>query len=91
MFDMQKMQKTERCIANMKEVKLAVEQYMRDRDELFTGNTADLNRTGYLKTAFERCPEGAAGDKYTIKVEPETRTIFVFCNNTAEHPDHILE
>lgn len=89
-FDLQKREKTEQCIRNMKEVKAAVEQYMRDRDEIFTGNTGDLIRTKYLRIADEECPEGTVGDKYLISVDPETRKVTITCANVNDYPDHVL-
>ena len=89
-YDLNKKEKTEQCINNMKEVKAAAEQYMRDRNELFTGNTGDLIRTKYLKIANEECPEGSVGDKYFISVDPETRKVTVICANQNDYPDHVL-
>jgi len=89
-FDLDKKEKTEQCISNMNNVKSAVEQYMHDRNEIFTGTTADLVRTNYLRSAFDECPEGQIGDKYSISVDPETREVTVRCQNVAEFVDHTL-
>lgn len=89
-FDLNKKQKSEDCIRNMKEIKAAVESYMTDRNEAFSGNTGDLVRLKYLKTAYEECPEGSVGDKYIISVNKETREINVKCPNEANNKDHVL-
>jgi len=86
-FDLRTREKTEECINNMKEVKAAAEQYMRDRDHLFTGTVDDLTRTRYLKTAHIQCPEQG---KYTIMVDAETLEVTVVCNNIGRFPDHTL-
>ena len=90
-YDMQAQEKTERCIHNMREVKAAVERYMSARDEVFTGTVSDLTRQRLIeKVAFEECPEGRAGDKYQIIVEPEDRVVTVRCINVNDFPDHVL-
>jgi len=89
-FDLDRKENAEQCIRNMDAIKSAVAQYMDDRNEIFTGNTTDLVRTNYLRTANEECPEGSVGDKYQITVDPETREITVQCLNVAQFPDHTL-
>jgi len=91
-YDMQALEKTERCINNMKEVKSAVERYMTARNELFTGTVSDLTRQKLLeKVSFEECPEGRAGDKYSISVDPEDRKVIIRCVNVPDYHDHKLE
>ena len=90
-FNLDARKNTEKCINNMREVRLAVEQYMRDREVLFSGTTADLVRTRYLRAAFEECPEGSAGNKYFISVDPNTREITIRCLMVEKFPDHVLE
>ena len=87
-YDLRSREKTEECIANMREVVAATEQYMRDRDYVFSGTVDDLTRTRYLKTANIICPEQG---KYAISVDPETRKVTVTCFNVATHPSHTLE
>jgi len=90
-FDMHAQEKTERCLQNMSEVKSVVERYMHDRDEVFTGTVSDLTRQRLLeKVAFEECPEGRAGDKYAIHVNPEDRKVTIRCVNVSDYPDHVL-
>ncbi len=90
MFDLNKKQKAEDCIRNMKEIKSACETYMSDRNEVFTGNTGDLVRFKYLKTSFEECPEGSVGDKYIISINKDTREVTVKCPNEGLFKDHVL-
>ncbi len=89
-FDLHQKEKTELCLFNMKEVKLAAEQYMRERNEVFTGTVDDLIRTKYLRIAESECPEGTVGDKYLISVDPETLEVTITCANVADYPDHVL-
>ena len=89
-FNLDAREKTETCLNNMREVRAAAEQYMRDRNTVFTGTTADLVRTRYLRTAYEECPEGRAGSKYRIIVDPETRVVTVQCLHVEQFPDHVL-
>ena len=89
-FDMHKKEKAETCVRNMKEVKSAVERYMYDRDEVFTGNTDDLKRTRYIEGAIDECPQGRVGDKYHLSVDRETRDVKVRCQNVGEYHDHVL-
>ena len=86
-YDLRTREKAEECINNMKEVKAAAEQYMRDRDTIFTGTVDDLTRTRYLKTAHIQCPDQG---RYTVIVNPETMQVSVECNNVATLPDHVL-
>ena len=86
-FDLRTREKTEECINNMKEVKAAAEQYMRDRDVLFTGTVDDLTRTRYLRTAHILCPDQG---KYTVQVDPENWQVTVICNNADKLTDHVL-
>jgi len=90
-FNLDERKNTEQCIHNMKEVRTAVEQYMRDREVVFTETTADLVRTRYLRAAYEECPEGPTGNKYFISVCPETLEITVRCLMVEQFPDHVLE
>ena len=90
-FNLDEREKTEACLNNMKEVRSAVQQYMDQRNEAFTGNTDDLVRTGFLRTAFTACPSGNAGDKYEIIVDPATRAITIRCLNVRKFPSHVLD
>jgi competence protein ComGC len=89
-YDLHKKEKAERCISNMKEIQVAVERYMRERNDVFAGATGDLVRTNYLTPAFEACPEGHAGDKYTISVDPENMRVTVICPMAKSFPEHVL-
>ena len=90
-FNLDARKNAEQCVNNMREVRTAVEQYMRDREVIFTGTTADLVRTRYLRAAYEECPEGSPGNKYFISVDPDTREISIRCLMVERFPDHVLE
>ncbi len=96
-FDLNKKQKTEECIRNMKEVKKAISAYMIDRNQAFKGSTSDLVRYKYLKTSYEECPEGNINDKYFVSGEGtmvdgtfEPGKITVKCPNEEQFKDHTL-
>lgn len=82
-FNLDKKQKTEQCIKNMKRIEAAVEQYLYERQEDFKGDASDLVRFGYLKKSSE-CPEGGPGDKYFITGKFETNEIIVQCPNAVK-------
>ena len=86
-FDLRTREKTEECINNMKEVRAAAEQYMRDRDMLFVGTVDDLTRTRYLRTSHIQCPDQG---RYTVIVDPEDAKVTVICNNVDRLTDHVL-
>lgn len=83
-------QETKECLRNMNEIYSAVELYMTERGESFTGDVSDLYRTGYLKKSTYICPSGKPDDKYFIKGDIETGEIQVICPHEDELPDHIL-
>lgn len=88
-FNVNKKQKAEQCIKNMKDIYGAIEQYMTEREEDFTGTTRDLLRMNYLKKTYE-CPEEAVGDKYFMSGDYDTGEIIVNCPNVEKYKDHIL-
>ncbi|KQC02967.1 MAG: hypothetical protein APR54_02525 [Candidatus Cloacimonas sp. SDB] len=88
-FNINRKQKTEECIRNMKTIYEAIDNYMKEREESFTGTTQDLVRTGYLKKSYE-CPENGVGDKYFMEGNLETGEITVKCPNEEKYPDHVL-
>jgi len=89
-FNLNRREKTEKCISNMQEIKDQIKKYMRDRNELFTGTTNDLIRTRYITVVEEECPEGPAGSKYSITVDRKTRIIRIYCPNEKKFDDHVL-
>ncbi len=88
-FNLNKREKTDECVKNMKIIYRAVENYMNERGESFTEDTQELIRTGYLKKTFE-CPENGAGDKYQISGNFETGEISVTCPHEDVFKDHKL-
>lgn len=88
-FNVNRKQKTEECIKNMKDIYGAIENYMAEREEDFTGTTRDLLRMNYLKKTYE-CPENGVGDKYYMHGDFETGEIVVTCPNQEKFKDHIL-
>ena len=85
LFDLDKKEKAEGCIANMRDIVSATEKYMRDREEIFNGTTADLIRTRYIEFPTDECPSGPAGSKYNISVDAETGKVTVTCANYFKH------
>ena len=85
LFDLDKKEKAESCIANMRDIVSATEKYMRDRDEIFNGTSADLIRTRYIEFPTDECPSGPAGSKYGISVDSETGKVTVTCANYFKH------
>ena len=88
-FNINKKQKAEECIRNMKTIHDAIELFMQERQIDFNGTAQDLFRMGYLKKTFE-CPEKSVGDKYFMEADFETGEITVTCPNVDEFPDHKL-
>ena len=88
-FNVNKKQKTEECIRNMKIIYDAIENYMLEHEEDFTGSTQDLVRTGYLKKSYE-CPENGVGDKYFMNGDFTTGEIIVLCPHEEKFKDHKL-
>lgn len=88
-YNVNRKQKTEQCVKNMKDIYAGIEQYMQERDEDFNGTTKDLLRMNYLKKTYE-CPEKAVGDKYYMHGDFETGEITITCPNAKEFDDHIL-
>ena len=88
-FNVNRKQKTEECLKNMKIIYDAIENYMAERGESFTGTTQDLVRTGYLKKSYE-CPEKSVGDKYFMEGDITTGEITVKCPNEEAFKDHVL-
>ena len=88
-FNVNRKQKTEECIKNMKTIYEAIENYMIEREESFVGTTKDLVRTGYLKKSYE-CPEKGVGDKYFMEGDYTTGEITVKCPNEDKFSDHVL-
>ena len=88
-YNIDKKQKTEECIRNMKTIYEGIKGYMQDRNEDFNGTAQDLVRTGYLKRSYE-CPEDGVGDKYIMSGNHVTGEIIVKCPNEAAFPDHKL-
>ena len=91
LFDLNAREMTEKCIANMKEVKAAAEQYVREREDTRIGTT-ELVRAGLLKLSQEECPEGGIGDKYFLTIEniDDELVITVKCPNEHSFPTHTL-
>ena len=88
-FNINRKQKTDECIRNMKTIYDAIELYMIEREEDFTGNAQDLFRMNYLKKTYE-CPENGVGDKYFMSGDYETGEIIVKCPHESKYPDHKL-
>ncbi|MBC8385429.1 MAG: hypothetical protein H8E57_07920 [Candidatus Cloacimonetes bacterium] len=88
-FNINKKQKAEECIRNMKTIYEAIELYMQEREEDFNGTAQDLVRTNYLKKTFE-CPESGVGDKYKMSGDYESGEIVVECPHYEEFHDHKL-
>lgn len=88
-YNVNKKQKAAECVRNMKTIYEAVQSYMSEREESFTGSTQDLVRTGYLKKSYE-CPENGVGDKYFIEGNYTTGTITIRCPHELKFTDHKL-
>ena len=73
----------------MTKIKKAIEEYMVDRHQSFSGDLVELVRTGYLKHAYE-CPENGIGDKYIATGNFETGEVEVKCPNEKDFPGHKL-
>ena len=91
-YNVNKKQKTDECIRNMKTVYEAIEMYMSERGGNFIGTAQDLHRMGYLKRSAFECPEKSVGDKYFMEGNYETGEISVICPHAAkdEFKDHVL-
>jgi len=93
-MDIQKKENAEQCVKNMREIANAVRRYMNERNESFSGDTHDLNRTGYLRRAVYVCPSGTPESHYYIEGDIETNTVIVRCplnmEDPNEYPDHVL-
>lgn len=93
-MDIQRKENTEECIKNMREIENAVIQYMNERGENFSGDTHDLNRTGYLRKAVYVCPSGTPESNYYIQGNYQEGKVIVRCplhlENPDEFADHIL-
>jgi competence protein ComGC len=91
-YNVNKKQKTDECIRNMKTVYEAIEVYMSERGENFAGKAKDLHRMGYLKRSAFECPEKSVGDKYFMEGNYETGEITVKCphSDKPEFKDHAL-
>ena len=88
-FNIDRKKNTDDCIKNMKTIYKAIELYMNERSEDFTGSQQDLMRTGYLKKTYI-CKEGKPDDKYLIEGDYETGKITVICPHEEDFPDHKL-
>ena len=88
-YNVKAQEKTDQCIENMKKIRDAVDDYMFERKQSFSGDLVELVRTGYLRHAYE-CPENGNGDKYIASGDFETGEITVICPNEADFPDHVL-
>ncbi|MBN1948829.1 MAG: hypothetical protein JW784_03725 [Candidatus Cloacimonetes bacterium] len=88
-FNINRKQKAEECVRNMKDIYEAIQNYMLEREEDFTGTTQDLVRTNYLKKSYE-CPENGVGDKYFMEGDYETGKITVICPHEQKFKDHVL-
>ncbi len=88
-FNVNRKQKTEECVRNMKTIYEAIEDYMQEREENFTGTAQDLMRMNYLKKTYE-CPENGVGDKYFMEGNFETGEIIVKCPHEVKFKDHVL-
>ncbi|MEI7903297.1 MAG: prepilin-type N-terminal cleavage/methylation domain-containing protein [bacterium] len=76
------------CIANMKQIEGAIEQYMLAGNAAAPATVAALcvaGDTGYMKSE-PHCPAGAAATVYAIPVSPAR----VVCPNIATSADHVL-
>lgn len=79
------------CIANMKQIVGAIEQYK------LAGNTADpqisvlylANGQGYLKSE-PKCPISRLSSSYTIVNETQTDPVKVTCEYSAAPNEHVL-
>ena len=89
-YNVNKKQKTDECIRNMKTLYDAVELYLNDRQENFSGTAQDLYRMKYLKKAAFECPENGVGDKYFMEGNLETGEIKITCSHVDKFPDHVL-
>lgn len=88
-YNVNKKQKAEECIRNMKNIYDGIGLYMQEREEDFTGNAQDLFRMGYIRKTYE-CPENGVGDKYFMSGNFETGEIIVKCPHEEKFPDHKL-
>jgi len=89
-YNVKAQEKTDLCIENMKKVRDAIDNYMFERKQSFSGDLVELVRTGYLRHAYE-CPENGNGDKYIASGDYETGEIIVICPNEVDFPDHKLQ
>jgi len=93
-MDIQRREKAEQCISNMRELDDAIRRYMAEREENFRGEARDLNRTGYLRRPVYVCPSGTPESHYFLEGNYETFEVIVRCplhqENPEEFPDHRL-
>jgi len=89
-YNVNKKQKADECIRNMKTLYDAVDAYMNERKVDFTGTAQDLYRMKYVKKAAFECPENGVGDKYLIEGNYETGEIIITCPHVDKFPDHVL-
>ena len=88
-YNINKKQKAEECIRNMKIIYEGIQRYMEERQEDFTGSARDLMRMNYIKKTFE-CPENGVGDKYYMHGDFESGEIIVTCPHVEKFHDHKL-
>lgn len=93
-MDIQRRENAEQCVSNMREIYDAVNRYMSERNEHFSGDTQDLNRTGYLRRAIYVCPSGTPESHYYIEGDKDTGEVIVRCPLHIEDPEeysgHVL-
>ncbi len=93
-MDIQRREKAEECIKNMREIEDAIRRYMSERERNFSGDAGDLNRTGYLRRGVYVCPSGTPASHYYMEGNYENWEVIVTCplhNEDPEaYPDHRL-
>ena len=85
LFNVKEREMQEQRLEHMRKITKAIEEYMADRHQSFTGDLIELVRTGYLKHAYES-PFNGLGDKYIASGNFDTGEVIVKDPNEDEFP-----
>lgn len=89
-FDLNAKENTDTCIKNMKSIKHAMTEYIKEYPQDKNPTLDDLVKLKKIKQSENECPTGNVGDKYIITIDPKTQEVTVKCPNEAEFKDHVL-
>ena len=85
LFNVKEREMQELRLEHISKIKSAIEEYMADRHQSFSGDLVELVRTGYLRHAYES-PFNGLGDKYVASGDFDTGEVLVKDPNEDEFP-----